>query len=197
MHSANRTIIIITAALWIWIFAVLILLLWTAPETASRWLVDHVPADAPILVEPSQNTPPMGSYYSAPDFYTDYVLWDGRTTEARHDVYRLFSIDVYRTLYDGRLTDVQKREYIASRLALADWIVIDDTFLQFYQHLPAVSHGVVKQYYRDLFGGRLGFDLVQQFKVYPSLFGRNIDDDAAELTFRLFDHPRVFIFKRR
>jgi hypothetical protein len=56
---------------------------------------------------------------------------------------------------------------------------------------------VVKQYYRDLFAGRLGFQLAQTFKVYPSLFGQNIVDDRAELTFRLFDHPRIFVFRRQ
>jgi len=54
----------------------------------------------------------------------------------------------------------------------------------------------VKQYYRDLFAGRLGFQLVRTFKVYPSLLGHRIVDDGAELTFRLFDHPRVFVFVR-
>jgi hypothetical protein len=37
---------------------------------------------------------------------------------------------------------------------------------------------------------------MRTFKVYPSLFGIKINDDAAELTFRLFDHPRVFVFAR-
>jgi hypothetical protein len=56
---------------------------------------------------------------------------------------------------------------------------------------------VVKQYYKDLFDGRLGFKLVKTFKTYPSLFGLTINDDDAELTFRLFDHPRVFVFLRQ
>jgi hypothetical protein len=73
---------------------------------------------------------------------------------------------------------------------------MDDTFLQFYQHLPLNEYGVMKQYYRDLLDGRLGFQLVKSFKVYPSLFGRTINDDGVELTFRLFDHPRIFVFVR-
>jgi hypothetical protein len=89
-----------------------------------------------------------------------------------------------------------RRRYIQSRLALADWIVMDDTFVDFYQHLPEREYGVVKQYYRDLFAGRLDFQLIKTFKVYPSLFGHPIVDDGAELTFRLFDHPRVFVFAR-
>jgi hypothetical protein len=73
---------------------------------------------------------------------------------------------------------------------------MDDTYTQWYDHLPESEYGAVKQYYRDLFGGRLGFELVQTFKVYPSLFGYEINDDASEFSFRLFDHPRVFVFKR-
>ena len=35
-----------------------------------------------------------------------------------------------------------------------DWIVIDDTYLQWYQHLPASENAVLKQYYQDLFEWR-------------------------------------------
>jgi hypothetical protein len=49
----------------------------------------------------------------------------------------------------------------------------------------------------DLLAGRLGFHLMASFKSYPSLFGMEINDDAAELTFRLVDHPRIFVFARK
>jgi hypothetical protein len=147
-----------------------------------------------VLVEPSHNIPPMGSYLTATNFYADYVMWGAQTH--RTDYYRFYTLDTYVFLYDRRRSDDDKRAYIASRLGQADWIVMDDTFLQFYQHLPASSHGVMKRYYDDLFAGRLGFRLDRTFKVYPSLFGWEINDDAAELTFRLFDHPRVFVFRR-
>jgi hypothetical protein len=32
--------------------------------------------------------------------------------------------------------------------------------------------------------------------VAPSIFGVDLVDDRAELTFRLFDHPRIYIFRR-
>ena len=161
--------------------------------TASAWLLKYVRPDSTILVEPSQNIPPMGSYLTQLDFKGDYVLW--RSAEKR-DYYHLYSLDTYQYLYDRKTSDAARRSYIQSRLVLADWIVMDDTFTQFYQHLPESEHGVVKQYYRDLFAERLGFHLVRTFKVYPSLFGHTINDDDAELTFRLFDHPRVFVFAR-
>ena len=122
------------------------------------------------------------------------MIWD--PVGERHDYFRLFGLDTYRYLYDPRHSPEAKRSYIEQRLALADYIVMDDTYVQFYEHLPASEHGVVKQYYEDLFAGRLGFRLMRTFKVYPRLGGVDINDDGAELTFRLFDHPRVFVFMR-
>jgi len=162
---------------------------------ASQWLVDNVKAGSKILIEPSHNTPPTGSYLTNVDFHSNYVLFYPQTE--KRDYYQLFALDTYRSLYNRGVDDNFRRNYIQSRLALADWIVMDDTFLQQYQHLPEPDHAVVKQYYRDLFAGKLGFKLVKTFKVYPSLFGVEINDDAAELTFRSFDHPRVFIFMRQ
>ena len=167
---------------------------------AARWLVENVPQNARVLVEPSQNTPPMGSYFTATNFNHDYVLWGGNSRpeaeRERHDYYHLFALDAYRYLYNDRVSDDEKREYIASRLALVDWIVIDDTYVQWYDHLPAAQHAAVKEHYRDLLSGKSGFVLVRTFKVYPRLFGVNINDDKAEFSFRLFDHPRVYIFRR-
>ena len=167
---------------------------------ASKWLVENVPRNENILVEPSQNTPPMGGYFTNMNFHNDYVLWGGTTRREaereRNDYYHLFTFDAYRYLYADRYDDAEKRRYIDSRLARVDWIVIDDTYTQWYQHLPASENAVVKQHYADLVDGKLGFALAKTFKVYPKLFGVTINDDAAEFTFRLFDHPRVYVFRR-
>ena len=161
---------------------------------AARYLRQALPYDTKVLVEPSQNIPPLGSYFYATNFYRDYVLWG--PTEERLDWLRLYGLDTYRYLYDRGRSDADKRAYIASRLVRVDWIVMDDTYVQWYDHLPGAEYGVVKQHYRDLFAGRLGFQLDRTFKVYPSLFGYEINDDRSELSFRLFDHPRVFVFRR-
>ena len=164
---------------------------------ASQWLIDNVPAGSHVMIEPSQNTPPIGSYLSSVDFGRDYVLWGPpRTNPDRRDYFELHTLDGYRALYNRGPSDDDRRQYIAGRLALADWIVMDDSYLQWYRHLPAPAHAVMKQYYEDLFAGKLGFALVKSFKVYPAIAGLAINDDAAEMTFRTFDHPRVFIFRR-
>jgi 4-amino-4-deoxy-L-arabinose transferase-like glycosyltransferase len=188
------TIVIGTTALW----AIAYMNVYRQPDSrleASAWLLKNVPAGSKILVEPSHNTPPMGSYLNGVNFYSSYVLFYPQTD--RHDYYQLYALDTYRSLYNRGTDDDFRRNYIQSRLAMVDWIVMDDTFLQQYQHLPSPDHAVVKQYYKDLFDGRLGFKLVKTFKTYPSLFGLTINDDDAELTFRLFDHPRVFVFLRQ
>jgi 4-amino-4-deoxy-L-arabinose transferase-like glycosyltransferase len=161
---------------------------------AARYLRQALPAGAKVLVEPSQNIPPIGSYSYATNFYGDYVVWGPR--QERLDFVQLYGLDTYVYLYNRRVTQDEKRAYIASKVAQADWIVMDDTYLQWYDHLPESDYGVVKLYYRDLFAGRLGFELDKSFRVYPSLFGYEINDDNSEFSFRLFDHPRVFVFKR-
>ena len=56
------------------------------------------------------------------------------------------------------------------------------------------KHSVASVYGRP---HHLDWDIMPRpFKVYPSLFGYTINDDAAELTFRLFDHPRVWVLQR-
>lgn len=164
---------------------------------ASAWIEENIPEGAKILIEPAQNTPPMGSYLHRPDFNKDYLL---RANETRTDRYQLSTLDVYNRLFNqrvwGRRPDTDPQAYINEQLNAVEWIVIDDTNLQFYQHLPESKYHVVKQYYRNLLAGSLGFKLERTFKVYPSLLGYNINDDGAELTFRLFDHPRVYIFHR-
>lgn len=183
------------------IYAAAYMNVFTSPDarlSASAWLRDNVPEGAHILVEPAHNRPPTGSYLTRDlDFNGDYVMW-GTTPSNRDrlDYYWLHTLDVYRTLYDPAAAAASRRAYIESRLAVADWIVIDETFAEFYRHLPRDPYGPVKQYYRDLFAGRLGFTLVRTFKVYPSLFGVRIDDDGAELTFHQFDHPAIYVFAR-
>ncbi len=180
------------------LYALAYLNIYRAPDArleASKYLLDNVPAQSRLLVEPSHGTPPTGSYLRNPDFHGDHVLWGARREQ--HDYYSLYALDVYVYLYSGRNSAAQKQEYIQSRLALVDYIVMDDFYVQLYQHLPEAEHAVVKQYYRDLFNGQLGFDLVKTFKVYPSFFGLTVNDDGAELSSRMNDHPRVYILKRR
>ena len=162
---------------------------------ASDFLLANVPQGSRVLVEPSHGLPPMGSYLRNPNFSGDHVMWGANTH--REDYYSFYTLDPYVYLYGRRATPEQKQQYIQSRLDQVYFILMDDFYVQLYQHLPQDAHGVVKRYYDDLFNGRLGFDLIKTFKVYPSLLGVTINDDGAELSSRMNDHPRVYVFMRR
>jgi 4-amino-4-deoxy-L-arabinose transferase-like glycosyltransferase len=195
LGMALATVTILTTGL----YAAAYMHVFIAPDArlaASNYVLHRVPPGASVMIEPSQNMVPFGEYLDRPDFDREYLLRSSERDGIRDDYYHFVALDTYVYLYDRNLSDAAKRAYIASRLAQVDYIVMDDTYLQFYEHLPADKHAAVKQYYDDLFAGRLGFELVKSFKTYPSLFGVKIDDDAAELSFRLFDHPRVFFFRR-
>jgi hypothetical protein len=171
--------------------------IYAAPDIrlqASSMLNAMVPKGASILVEPSHNIPPTGRYLEEPDFYKDYVAWAAHMI--RTDQYVLYTLDVYKYLYDTTVPASEKRGYIERRLADVDYILMDDTFLELYDHLPGPEHKVVTQYYEDLFSGRLGFQQLLHLKTTPSLFGLSINDEPAEFTFTLFDHPEIFLFKR-
>jgi hypothetical protein len=161
---------------------------------AARYLQRAVPRGARILVEPSQVLPPMGEYYRHTNFYGDYQP-RGAESERVED-FHLYTLDTYVYLYNDQLSDADKQAYIDRRLALVDWVILDDSFREFYRDLPRAQNHVVQDFYTNLVGGKLGFALVKRFKVHPSLFGWTIDDDRSELTFRLFDHPEILIFRR-
>jgi hypothetical protein len=58
------------------------------------------------------------------------------------------------------------------------------------------EYPAVVQFFHRLYEGKLGFRLVKDFETRPAFMGKTINDDHSELSFRLFDHPKVRIFKR-
>jgi len=52
------------------------------------------------------------------------------------------------------------------------------------------------KFYKDLFGGKLGFNKIYESENPFSLFGIKINDDGAEETFQVFDHPKLILFKK-
>ncbi len=94
------------------------------------------------------------------------------------------------------LSDQEKWEYISQRLEAADYVVFSERNYDSYRRLPALFP-VENEYYRRLFAGELGFELVRVFERRPGFLGLRIDDSGAELTFKIFDHPTIWLFQRR
>ncbi|MFA5025530.1 MAG: glycosyltransferase family 39 protein [Candidatus Shapirobacteria bacterium] len=106
------------------------------------------------------------------------------------------------TLYDSDL-DPQKWTKINHQLGYADYLVIASNRL--YTPLqkltncqklpPDKCYTITAQYYQDLFSGQLGYTQVAEFTSYPSLFGVTINDQSADESFTVYDHPKVIIFR--
>ena len=76
------TVVIGTTALW----ALAYMNVFRQPDSrlaASAVAVKNVPPDSKILVEPSHNTPPMGSYLNGVNFHSNYVLFYPADGKAR------------------------------------------------------------------------------------------------------------------
>lgn len=89
-----------------------------------------------------------------------------------------------------------KRDRMQYILDRSDYIVI--TSNRFYASLTRNPQRwpMTIAYYRALFSGELGFDLVADFTSRPNLGPVEFHDDTAEEAWTVYDHPRVLIFKK-
>lgn len=142
---------------------------------ASRWIYEHVPRGATIATEGT---------------------WDDDLPLplAEHDLpkesYRMTSLEM--SAEDG----VEKRARMQDVLDRADVLVLSSN--RFYASLSRLPRRwpMSIEYYRALFDGRLGFALVGDFSSPPRLGALALDDQAAEESFTVYDHPRVFVFRK-
>jgi hypothetical protein len=162
---------------------------------AARWINARLEPGDVVVLEPAHVNPPVGAMLDRPDFWRSYVPpADPQYREARGGIVVRY-LDTYRYLYSGKLSDAQKEAYISSVLDGADWVVVTPRYRDQYLRLPE-SYPVMARYYEALLNGRRGFDVVQVFRELPRLAGLQIDDSSSELTFRLFDHPTIWVLRR-
>lgn len=109
----------------------------------------------------------------------------------------------------------EKRARALEWLARADWIVLSSQRLVWSIPRLPLRYPMTTAYYRALFEGRLGFERAAVFHVKPALGPLEIDDIGGRVGFRLpplgfeepfwgaeeafsvYDHPPVWIFRKR
>jgi tetratricopeptide (TPR) repeat protein len=145
---------------------------------AARWLETNVPSGGRIGVE-------RGGFTMLPtvsqDRFQPVVLNLSTLFEAR-----------------GYMSCAAQFEYLRhDRLLDLDYIAIIDVnrYAQ-YTAAPQLLP-VAAGFYQRLVRGALGFELAARFKNYPSWLGFQFGDDGAEASFIGYDHPAVFILKRK
>lgn len=162
---------------------------------ASRWFHANIPLESTVLIDISYATPLLGDMFFHPQFYDSYTVGFGQDYYVKDDFYKIKVLNLF-TYASASLNPPDKfRKYVRERLADADYIIMSDEHSEQYAFRPREYPAVV-QFFHRLYAEKLGFRLLKTFAVQPAFLGRTINDDRSELTFRLFDHPKVRIFQR-
>ena len=144
--------------------------------TASRWIYEHVPDGSVLASEHWDDDLPLG-------------LPEPGANIGSHG-YRLVELPMYED------DNEQKYHLLRSRLSEADYIVLSTNRL--YGAIPRLPerYPMSTRYYRLLFAGELGFEKVAEFTTYPRLGPFVFNDDSADESFTVYDHPKPIIFQK-
>ena len=142
---------------------------------------------------------PAGSYVA-----TEH--WDDGMPLTGGEKFNRIELPLYERPDDKRKWD----ELITPRLKQAEYIIIASNRL--YVPLQKLAdcnkytscYPITAKYYKDLFAGQLGFKQIAEFAAYPSLplitqllnYPITINDQSADESFTVYDHPKIIIFKK-
>ena len=176
----KRIIVILSLVLAsIWLAAFLKIYLY--PHTriqATEWILKHIPTGSTLAVE----------------------HWDDRLPLYQAGKYQYVELPLYEP------ESQYKWLTVSQRLDQADYIIIASKRL--YAPLTKLKdckkykkcYPETAKYYQDLFSGKLNFYKVAEFDFQPRLnFGLvklKLDDNGADESFSVYDHPHVIIFKK-
>ncbi len=144
------------------------------PQTrivASEWIYENIPTGSILFTEHWNDGLPVGL----------------PNQPSRH--YQRELLTVYEP--DGEA----KLSYLAEKLPLGDFIILSTR--RIWATMPRLKniYPVTSTFYAQLFSGELGYREVARFTSFPSLVGITVNDDTAEETIQVFDHPTVVIFQ--
>jgi uncharacterized membrane protein len=162
---------------------------------SSVWIFKNIPQGSMILKEAWDDGLPTGVDPSQ-DSSLDHPMGPQNYRQQDMTIYELH----------GFLTDDSqiKRNYYANILQQGDYISIASKKLWYtltncspeFKPNGFCAYPITSRYYRLLWSGLLGYKMVGEFHNFPALFGWVHPDDMAEESFSVYDHPRVYIFKK-
>jgi hypothetical protein len=137
-------------------------------KTATEWVKLNLPQNSQILTE-------AGNTYEVP-------LTDG---------FDKISFDFYHLDEDPELP-----QRLLLNLADSDYFIIQSRRM-YANHKDPSKFPVTSRFYEALFSNELGFRKIKEFNSYPSFFNiLEIDDEKAEETWSVFDHPVIRIYEK-
>ncbi|PJE58336.1 MAG: hypothetical protein COU81_01275 [Candidatus Portnoybacteria bacterium CG10_big_fil_rev_8_21_14_0_10_36_7] len=158
--------------------------IYTKPNTrvlASEWIYKNIPADKNIAREHWDDGLPFGGNIVYKDFELPIYGMEDPLTKSQ----------IYQT--------IQKTDYIiiASNRLYVPLQKISKNCQKWNLPKERCSHNA-NRYYQRLFNQKLGFKKVAEFENPPTLpfLNISINDQAADESFTVYDHPKVMIFKK-
>jgi len=170
---ANLVVAIVMIALSVlWTF--LFMNIYLQPNsriTATDWILKNIPKGSTIAIEHWDDRLPI---YNGGNFkYEELTLYDQPDSEYKWK------------LLNEKLNNSDYLIIASNRLYVPLQKLVDcSKYLKCYPKTP--------QYYKRLFNGELGFKKIAEFKNQP-LF---INDQTADESFTVYDHPKIMIFKK-
>lgn len=141
--------------------------------TASEWIHQHLPNNAIIATE----------------------LWDDPLPLAVADSTKHFSV-IQLAVFNP--DSEEKWQTITEQLAEADYYVLSSNRAWGSISQVPKKYPITSKFYNLLLQNKLKFKKIAEFTSYPSLNYLNIplefNDDLADETFTVYDHPKVIIF---
>lgn len=178
---------------------------YTSPDArfkASDWIYQNIPENSLILSE-------TANVVDIPLSYPDQKIMPKNYQVISFDFYNLDEQAVLMQRLQQYLASadyifVPSRRIFANHTCFApdDTVQIQDVVYEDIRcRALRQKYPVLHQYYQDLFSGASGFMQVAEISSFPriSIFGKTLlefDDEQAEETWTVFDHPVVRIYKR-
>lgn len=165
---------------WIFVYAVAFMRIYRNEHVygiASRWIYQNVASNSGILGVDWDDRLPLHLPGEDPGRF--------RTLGAQWDL----------NLYDPDLDVPSKVPTLSEKLANADYLILPTQ-----RHPGSIPRLPLKypystNFYRLMFADALGYKLVQTFKVRPGIGAFEYNDDLADESFSVYDHPKVSVFQ--
>lgn len=181
-HKAKNIALIIIVVLSLY-WPLSFMTIYSRPHSrvmASEWIYQHIPPNSTITSEEWDDGLPLG--------LQGYI-----------NTYKNIGLGIYNT------DNIEKWNLIADKLSGADYIILSSNRLSGSIPRYPLRYPVASRYYQLLFQGKLGFAQVAKITSFPSLGIPllksyisiiTFNDQSAEESFTVYDHPQIYIFKK-
>jgi hypothetical protein len=144
-------------------------------DVASRWIFDNVPAGSTLLGPHWDDRLPIG----IPGFNPHQYNYECRECEL--------------PFYERDRPEVL--EMLLSRMSKGDYIIFPTPRIQ--GSIPRIpdEYPHTTALLQLLWAEKLGYGLLTIVKETPTFFGVSFNDDGADESFSVYDHPKVTVFK--